>query len=130
MSASTVEAHDYGHLIGTSLTVGSSDNQEFAAYLPRKGTVIRQIALEDWGSDWLVLRLDEPFEYQLGSLDTGFRVARITHFVVRSRLLGHPIGAQPTSVFLLLDADHVFDTKEQFCSADFLHVTWAMIPPL
>jgi len=130
MSAATLESHDYSHLIGRDLAVGYGDqNESFAAYLPRTGTVVRQIPLEDWGSDWLVLHLDEPFEYQLGSLDTGFRATAVTHFLVRSRWAGHAIGAQQTSVFLLVDADHALDTKQQFRSTDFIHVCWGMIPP-
>jgi len=130
MSDATLESHDYGHLIGTNLTVGYADqNESFAAYLPRAGTAVRQITVEDWGNDWLVLRLHEPFQYQFGSLDTGFRAATITNFLVRSRLAGHALGAQQTSVFLLLDADHALDSKEHFRSADFIHVCWGMIPP-
>jgi hypothetical protein len=130
MSAATLESHDYSHLIGCDLAVGYADqNESFAAYLPRTGRVARQITLEDWGSDWLVLQLDEPFGYQLGSLETGFRAATVTHFLVRSRWPGHAIGAQQTSVFLLLDADHVLDTKQQFRSTDFVQACWGMIPP-
>jgi hypothetical protein len=130
MSAATAQSHDYSHLIGTELTVGYADqNETFGAYLPRTGTAIRQITLEDWGSDWLVLQLHEAFEYQLGSLDTGFRLAQITHFLVRSRWAGHAIGARQTSVFLLLDVDHVLDTKKQFRSMDFIHICWGIVPP-
>jgi hypothetical protein len=127
MPDAVIESHDYAHFIGCDFIITDSDSSSFAAYLPRKGTAIRQIALEDWGSDWLVLRLHNPFEYQLGTLDTGFRAVRIDHFIVRSRWTGHPIGSQPTSVFLLLDTDHLLDTSEEFRSADFLHITWAMI---
>ena len=131
MPAATLESHDYNHLIGANLTVGYADqNESFAAYLPRTGTVARQITLEDWGSDWLVLQLHESFEYQLGSLQTGFRAARIIHFLVRSRWAGHAIGARQTSVFLLLDAHHVLETKQQFRSTDFIHICWGIIPPL
>src|SRR3982750_3729850 len=130
MPTSALESHDYSHLVGTDLTVGYFDqNESFAAYLPRSGTVIRQITLEDWGSDWLVLQLPQPFEYQLGSLDTGFRAATITQFLVHSRWAGHAIGGQQTSVFLLLDADRVLDTKQQFRSTDFIHICWGIIPP-
>lgn len=130
MSAATLESHDYGYLIGSDLRVGYADqNESFAAYLPRTGTVVRQITLEDWGCDWLVLQLHEAFEYQLGSLDTGFRATIVTHFLVRSRWAEHAIGAQQTSVFLLLDADHVLDTKQQFRSTDFIHACWGMVPP-
>jgi hypothetical protein len=129
MTATTAKSHDYSHLIDRELTVGYADqNESFAAYLPRTGTAVRQITVEDWGNDWLVLQLHEPFEYQLGSLDTGFRAATITHFLVRSRWAEHAIGAQQTSVFLLLDADHALDTKEQFRSTDFIHICWGMIP--
>ena len=130
MPAATLESYDYSHLIGTDLTVGYADqNDSFAAYLPRTAKVVPQIALEDWSSDWLALQLHQPFEYQLGSLDTGFRAATITHFLVRSRWAGHAIGAHQTSVFLLLDADHAIETKQQFRSTDFTHICWGMIPP-
>jgi hypothetical protein len=130
MPAATIESHDYSHLIGTELTVGYADqNESFASYLPRTGSVVRQITLDDWGADWLVLRLHEPFNYQLGSLDAGLRVAHITHFVVRSRWHGHPIGARQTSVFLLLDADCALEKEQDYCSADFIHICWGIIPP-
>ena len=129
MAAATIESHDYSHLIGSDLVVGDSDDHSFAAYLPRTGTVVRQIALDDWGTDWLALQLHEPFEYQLGSLDTGFRGVVITDFIVRSRLVGYPIGGDRTSVFVLIDPDHILSKKEQFTSRDFIHICWGMIPP-
>ncbi len=130
MAAGTIESHDYSHLIGTDLTVGYSDqNESFAPYLPRTGTVVRQIALGDWGSDWLVLQLHEPFDYQLGSLDTGFRGVVVTDFAVRSRLVGYPIGRHRTSVFLLIDSDQMLSKKREFTSKDFIHICWGMIPP-
>ncbi len=130
MAAATIESYDYSHLIGTDLVVGYSDqNESFAAYLPRTGTVVRQIALEDWGSDWLVLQLHEPFHYQLGSLDTGFRGVVIRDFIIRSRLVGYPIGGDQTSVFLLIDPDRVLSKKQEFTSRDFIHICWGMIPP-
>ena len=107
----------------------ADQNDAFAAHLPRSGTVARQIALEDSGSDWLVLQLADPFEYQLGSPDTGFRAVTLTHFVVRSRWAGCPIGEPQTSVFLLIDPDRVLDTKNSFRSTDFVHIAWGMIPP-
>ena len=127
MAAAALESHNYADLIGCDFIVADSDNSSFAAFLPRTGTAVRQIALEDWGSDWLVLRLHNPFEYQLGSLDTGFRAVQIEQFIIRSRWVGQPIGPQSTSVFVLLDADQLLNTNEVFRSADFLHITWAMI---
>ena len=127
MPTAVIQSHDDADLIGSDFIVTDSDNSSFGAFLPRTGTAVRQIALEDWGSDWLVLRLHNPFEYQLGSLDTGFCAVRIEHFVVRSRWAGHPIGSESTSVFVLLDTDQLLCTNEIFRSADFLHVTWALI---
>jgi hypothetical protein len=127
MTAAALDSHNYADLIGYDFIVADSDNGCFAAFLPRTGTAVRQIALGDWGSDWLVLRLHNPFEYPLGSLDTGFRGIQIEHFIVRSRWAGQTIGSQSTSVFVLLDVDQLLDANKVFCSADFLHVTWAMI---
>jgi hypothetical protein len=130
MTSTATQSHDYTHLIGSQLTVGYGDhNDAFAVYLPRTGTVVRQIALEDWGSDWLILQLVDPFDYQLGSLHTGFRAVVITHFLIRSRWDGCPIGARQTSVFLLLDPDRLLETKHTFRSTDFLHICWGTIPP-
>jgi hypothetical protein len=129
MTSTAVQSHDYSHLIGNQLVVGYGDhNDAFAAHLPRSGTVARQIALEDSGSDWLVLQLADPFEYP-GSPDTGFRALAVTHFIVRSRWAGCPIGGPQTSVFVLIDPDRVLDTKERFRSTDFIHIAWGMIPP-
>ena len=130
MPTAVTKSYDYADLIRSEFVVSDSDSSSFAAFLPRAGTAVRQIALEDWGDDWLVIQLHEPFEYQLGSLDTGFRAVQIERFLVRSRWAGHPIGSQPTSVFLLLDTSQLLDTNKTFRSADFLHVTWASISRL
>ena len=91
--------------------------------------VVRQVALTDWGDDWLALRPTEPFDYQIGSLDSGFRGVVVAYMLVRSRWLGCPIGEQRTSVFLLLDVDGVVDTKAHFRSSDFISACWGVIPP-
>jgi hypothetical protein len=77
----SLQSHDYRHLIGTDLVVGDSDNQSFAAYLPRTGTVVRQIALDRMGR-----------EYQLGSLDSGFRTQHRFHS--HSWAMIPPLGPQ------------------------------------
>ena len=49
MPVATIESHNYSYLIGTELTVGYADqNESFASYLPRTGTVMRQITLDVW----------------------------------------------------------------------------------
>ena len=53
--------YDYSRFIGKRITLDKSgENESFDRHLPRSATVVRQIGLEDWGRDWLVLRFDEP----------------------------------------------------------------------
>jgi len=76
MPAAVVESYDYTQLIGCDFTVTDADNSTFAVYLPRTGTAVRQIAVQDWGKDWLVLQLHDAFEYQLGSIGHRFSGCR------------------------------------------------------
>ena len=50
--------------------------------------------------DWALVRLDEPFEWQLKVREPyQFRILDIDHFLIKSRWSDHSIGdAQPTSV--------------------------------
>src|SRR5437764_4466609 len=73
MPVASVESHDYTNLIGANLTVGYSDqNESFAAYLPCTGTVVRQIALKDWGSDWLYCSFTSRLSISSGHWIPGF----------------------------------------------------------
>ena len=129
MTSPAAQFYDYSELIGSQLELGYSDqNEKFAGFFPRRGTVTRQVDLEDWGSDWLILQLDEPFDYQLGSLETGLRGILVTHLIVRSRLASYPIGEKQTSVFVLLDPDNIVHTKDHFRSTDFVQAFWGVIP--
>lgn len=122
--------HDYTHLIGSELRVGYFDHGEsFARFMPLSGVVIRQLALEGGATDWLVLQLAAPLDYQTFSPQCGYRGHEITHVLIRSRWPEDPIGSGQTSVFVLLDIEHVFDTKSTYAATDFLHVCWGMIPP-
>ena len=122
--------YDYAHLIGSELCVGYSDqNESFAAFMPLCGTVQRQVAIQDWGTDWLVLLLDEPFTYQTFSEHEGYRGHHVSHLLVRSRWAGHPIGGDQTSVFVSLDLHHVLDQQRAYLASDFLLVCWGSVPP-
>ena len=96
----------------------SDQNEGFAACLPRDGSVVRRVALADWGDDWYLLHLDQPFEY-----------AGHTHdqVLIRSRWEGHTVGAaEPTSVFILLIPHLSALDAPKPSSASFEHVAWGM----
>jgi hypothetical protein len=116
---SSAPTYDYSHLIGKRVSLsGVGENEIFEKNLPRTATVVRQIALGDWGPDWLVIRLDESFEYEGIS---------IRDCIVRGRWEGHPIGSEFCPVFVLVDRRDMLSAKHQWSSADFLHVTWGEI---
>jgi hypothetical protein len=111
--------YDYAHVIGRAATVEPcGENISLDPFLPRRGTLVRQLALADWGSDWLVFTLDEPFEYR-GSM--------IRTFLIRARWVGHPIGSDFCPVFLLLDRQNSLCAKEQWVSQDFQFESWAKV---
>ena len=126
----TTQQYDYAHLIGSELCVGYCDqNESFASFMPLSGTAIRQVTIQDWGTDWLVLLLNGPFDYQTFSPQHGYRGPSVSHILIRSRWAGYPIGGEQTSVFVLLDIEHVLDTKTTYVATDFLHICWGMVPP-
>src|ERR1700679_3574857 len=57
------------------------------------GTVIRRVALRDWGDDWFLLALDSPLEYHGRSYD---------QILIRSRLVGYELGRDKGTMGSLL----------------------------
>ena len=111
--------YDYTSLLGRRVTLlRGGESEGFDRYFPRKARVRRQLALDDWGSDWLVLDLEEPFD---------FETIRVEYCLVRARWYGNPIGSEPCAVFVLFDPKGVLDSKSQWSSADFYFVAWGMI---
>jgi hypothetical protein len=81
------------------------------------GTVVRRIALQDWGDNWLLLSLDNPLKYHGASYD---------QVLIRSRLVGYEPGRDKwTSVFVLTLPNPAVLEKSAVDSKDFEHVTWA-----
>jgi hypothetical protein len=81
------------------------------------GTVIRRIALQDWGDDWFVLALAIPLEYHGRSYN---------QVLIRSRLVGHEVGRdKSTSVFVLVLPNPAVLDKVTVDSSDFEQVSWA-----
>ena len=112
-------AYDYSPLLGRTATLRScGENIAFDAALPRRGTVTSQIALSDWGDDWLVIAFPEPFEYDAAS---------VTYCLIRARWAGCPVGSEYCPVFVLIDGQHVLSTKGRWSSEDFLFVAWAEV---
>jgi hypothetical protein len=108
----------------------ADQNDAFARFLPRAGRVLSQLSTTDGIADWFLVELDEPFDYQLarGAFPgRGWRVARITHFLVRSRWLGHKIGdADPPSVFIVIVEEGAAPLASPIALDKYLHVAWGM----
>ena len=107
--------HDYTTLLGRQAKLmPAGENIDLDAHLPRDGVFSQQLALSDWGTDWLVLTLNEPCPF--GS-----------YFIVRARWLNHPIGSEFCPVFVLTDPQNSLKGKQQWASADFDFTSWATI---
>jgi hypothetical protein len=94
-------------------------NDQFAALLPKSGTVERGLRSLD-GSGWALFRLDSQVEYEGHSYD---------HFLLKSRWQGVPIGgSEPTSVFIVLVAGGR-SVPDGFDVQDFAndHVAWGLV---
>ena len=80
------------------------------------GTVVRRIALLDWGDNWFLLALDAPLEYRGRSNDP---------VLIRSRLAGYELSRDKwTSVFVLVLPNPAILDKSAFDSKDLDHVSW------
>ena len=81
------------------------------------GSVVRRIALQDWGDNWFLLALDAPLEYRGRSYD---------QVLIRSRLVGYELGRDKwTSVFVLVMPNTAVLDQSVVDSKDFDHVSWA-----
>ncbi|SRR5579862_1040908 len=118
--------------IGLRLQVDYSDqNESFKNYLPRSGSITRQVNIQDWVGDWFVLVLDEPFEYQIKTdRPFNFKVAEIDHFLIRSRFYGQPISSlEQNHLDILLDPNNCIGSREQLFSGDFIQACWGIALP-
>jgi hypothetical protein len=96
------------------------DNTAVAKATPAEGlsgTVVRRVALQDWGENWLLLALDNPLKYHGESYN---------QVLIRSRLMGYELGRDKwTSVFVLTLPNPTVLDKAAVDSKDFEQVTWA-----
>ena len=121
---------------GRTLQPLPKDNDRFGSLLPREGELVRRVASTDGCTDWWLVRLDEPLEYEVGKIAESARdetrvrtgdTLSTRYLLIRSRWKGHSIGEEePTSVFLLLVDDLEAAQADEVDIHQFLHVAWGM----
>lgn len=116
---SSAPSHDYSALLGqVAILKPCGENMSFDVSLPRSGVLTRQIALDDWGTDWLVMIFHEPLPYD---------GAHLPYCLVRARWSGCPVGSEFCPVFVLTDTHGAIKQKDHWGSSDFQFVSWAEI---
>lgn len=102
------------------ILISGFENTAVAAATPAdglSGTVVRRIALQDWGDNWLLLAPDNPLKYHGESY---------SQVLIRSRLVSYEPGRDEwASVFVLTLPDPAVLDKSAVDSKDFEHITWA-----
>jgi len=109
-------------------------NDGMERFLPRSGTIVRWLRAKNWGTDWCLVKLDQPFDYEINgkgfikrALLTPTEI-HVTHFFIKSRWVGESIEARhETSVFVLLVDQPPPEEQEVFDSEDFYHACWGML---
>lgn len=109
----------------------ADQNEEFARYLPRVGAVEREFRDTTGGGPWFLVRLEEPFEYQLRSGDLfQYRLTHVDAFLIRSRWEGHEVGDRDgVSVFVLLVERDRPPVGDEIDVHNFVHIAWGTCRP-
>jgi hypothetical protein len=110
---------DYSNILGHSAELQpAGEHMRLDPLLPRRGILSSQIALEDWGPDWLVFHFDEPLEYD-----------RAVHpyVLVRARWVNVPIGSVFCPVFILFDRGGSLVARDSWSSTDFQFESWGKL---
>lgn len=115
-------SHSYVEVIGRRAVLKpSGENIELDQHLPRRGSLSRQVALADWGDDWLVMVFDTAFEYGGCS---------VSYCLIRARWVGCPIGSDFCPVFVLTDNHDSLSSRASWTSKDFQFVSWGEVQVL
>jgi len=118
-TSSNTLSYDYAALLGKVATLKPcGENVSFDSYLPRIGIFTRQIALGDWGDDWLVMTFEEPFDH---------KGDRVSYCLIRVRWDGCPVGSEFCPVFVLTHVHGAIAEKRQWISSDFQFVSWPLM---
>lgn len=109
----------------------ADQNEEFARYLPRVGAVEREFRDAKERGSWFLVRLEEPFEYQLKIGEPlRYRLIQVDAFLIRSRWEGHEVGdSNGVSVFVLLGERDRHPVDEEIDPHNFVHIAWGMCRP-
>lgn len=107
-------------------------NEAFAACLPRTGTVAGTFQDTNGIGPWLLVDLDEPFEYQLKVGEPfQFRLIRVDALLIRSRWENCEVGdPEAVAVFLLLVEEGVHPTGSSIVLEDYIHIAWGSCMPV
>jgi hypothetical protein len=116
-------------MIGKRVVIEYDDqNETFAALLPRSGRIVNQFTTLEGVDDWLQVKLDDPVDYQLGSMKPfSFRLIHCSSVLIRSRLLGVQIGREEkVSIFIMLIPDEHLLEEQPIDISRFYHVAWGL----
>jgi hypothetical protein len=103
----------------------ADQNDAFARFLPRSGGIVSELSDTSGNSGWLLVDLDETFEYQVKVGEPfRFRGTTVTHFLVRSRQKGVVAGAPGgVPVFILLVEQGAFP-QVPLDPKDYIQAAW------
>lgn len=113
--------------IGKQITIRYFDqNTQMEGILPRSGSILRNVKSEDWGDDWYLVKLDDPFNYFVDTTD--IERLEVTHLLVKSRWSDMTIeSGEETSVFVLLVPDVSMLDRKRFYAKELLFACWGMV---
>jgi len=115
-------------MIEKQITVRYFDqNTQMEGLLPRSGSILRNVKSEDWGDEWYLVKLDEPFNYFLEA-DSKPERLEVGHLLIKSRWEGVTIQSrEETSVFVLLVPDVSVLDRKPFYAKELPYVCWGMV---
>ena len=102
-------------------------NESFASYLPIDGTVSRRCTADTGPTDWYLIELRRPIDYQ-HQVGPYYQLTRliIPRVLIRSRWVGEPLGPNTEpSVFLLLVSEDQDVPQGPLAIDAYIHVCWA-----
>jgi hypothetical protein len=111
-------------MIGKQIIIRYFDqNTQMEGILPRSGTILRTLESEDWGDDWYLVKLDDPFNYFIDA-----ERLEVTHLLIKSRWTDRTIeSVEETSVFVLLVPDVSVLDRTPFFAKELPFVCWGMV---
>ena len=115
--------------IGLKVKIDYFDhNEDFRKILPRTGKISRRLTGKNGATDWFLVVLDIPFEYQIKVGETlQFRSLHCKEILIRSRWEGCEIkGAKETSVFILLIPPEILIKDGPVDTDALYHVAWGV----